>query len=108
MELKLVQFGMRFPLPCLLIVPYGIETTYPSSLAILASLLIVPYGIETYNKEYICSKRINLLIVPYGIETMLRRNFDLTLQILILRNTSTNSQNLLFTINEGFHLQWIF
>ena len=54
---------------CLLIVPYGIETTHCSFWGVVQKeLLIVPYGIETlYTMK--CSSTPYLLIVPYGIET---------------------------------------
>ena len=52
-----------------LIVPYGIETTFEYVCSLTAvSVLIVPYGIET---EYssLDSDIKKVLIVPYGIET---------------------------------------
>ncbi len=74
----------------LLIVPYGIETTYIKNIKNPKTLLIVPYGIETFAAGYACGAppafnrtlwnwnvavtktvvyHAFLLIVPYGIET---------------------------------------
>ena len=56
----------------LLIVPYGIETTFRSEfLDKLLNLLIVPYGIETVLRLCLTCIQTTLLIVPYGIETLL-------------------------------------
>ena len=74
--------------PCtfciLLIVPYGIETTFVTTfLECAVLLLIVPYGIET-TKNASCSSSLNsLLIVPYGIETLELRLLALE-QILLI------------------------
>ena len=55
---------------CLLIVPYGIETSLILSPYKRLPLLIVPYGIETIVRKQRLVKVIKLLIVPYGIETI--------------------------------------
>ena len=53
----------------LLIVPYGIETSFTrQGTAKRVRLLIVPYGIETLSGTGRRTRR-GLLIVPYGIET---------------------------------------
>ena len=55
---------------CLLIVPYGIETSANQpSYRTKHRLLIVPYGIETYQSVSQRFHDVHLLIVPYGIET---------------------------------------
>ena len=55
--------------PCLLIVPYGIETGKNAAGYSAGSvLLIVPYGIETGDIRRDTAWKM-LLIVPYGIET---------------------------------------
>ena len=47
MELKRLTVVVVFPTPPLLIVPYGIETSYTGTKVGKGKLLIVPYGIET-------------------------------------------------------------
>ena len=47
MELKLTSGLCGAPASRLLIVPYGIETTFAHILSVFPVLLIVPYGIET-------------------------------------------------------------
>ena len=47
MELKQRQAWLRKRRDELLIVPYGIETTFRHLLYLQSDLLIVPYGIET-------------------------------------------------------------
>ena len=55
MELKLYQYQIIPGANILLIVPYGIETTYEYGMFRLAiQLLIVPYGIETQSCSKIC------------------------------------------------------
>ena len=53
----------------LLIVPYGIETLIVSGFFLSFGLLIVPYGIETFKSDKVSISVHALLIVPYGIET---------------------------------------
>ena len=53
----------------LLIVPYGIETSYVATSLVPRMLLIVPYGIETPDVNQQLTRCSSLLIVPYGIET---------------------------------------
>ena len=69
MELKLVIGGNTSYRDNLLIVPYGIETSYPLYQLHQVLLLIVPYGIETRKRCRVFGYS-RLLIVPYGIETL--------------------------------------
>ena len=68
MELKLLHQPRVQPVPILLIVPYGIETSSGGELKQIVRLLIVPYGIETIVSPGFLVV-FKLLIVPYGIET---------------------------------------
>ena len=71
MELKLHTELLRTNLVYLLIVPYGIETTFCNLFCTRPSpLLIVPYGIETIKTAVLNGIDEELLIVPYGIETV--------------------------------------
>ena len=70
MELKHKAAFLCLSSDSLLIVPYGIETTFFSGNRLtLGYLLIVPYGIETLNILRCTIILSLLLIVPYGIET---------------------------------------
>ena len=68
MELKLKQKASGWDSEQVLIVPYGIETSWSKNALKFYWVLIVPYGIETSFKEE-CTKMVTVLIVPYGIET---------------------------------------
>ena len=60
----------------LLIVPYGIETTFLLAEGGSEGLLIVPYGIETLCCLQQHVSPLALLIVPYGIETVIYTDGD--------------------------------
>ena len=58
MELKLENILLYIVAACLLIVPYGIETSFIDVSTYSRVLLIVPYGIETFSLD-ICVQNLS-------------------------------------------------